>query len=242
MRFAVISDVHGNLAALRRVISHVETQGVDAIVNLGDCVSAPLWPQETFDELQTLGVIAVRGNHDRWLGDADGAQSSPTVALTRSRLSAAAIDALVSLPATKRVTSEIFAVHGTPTSDVAYLLEDAVDDRLRYVTSESLGERLHAVDAELVLCGHSHVQHCAWAPGARLVLNPGAVGAPRYAGNALPHANEAGSPHARYAVVTRTSARWSAELFALDYDWALVMRRAQQLGYPEWAAAFAKGF
>ena len=41
MRLAVISDIHGNLPALEAVLADVKYRGVDATVNLGDCVTSP---------------------------------------------------------------------------------------------------------------------------------------------------------------------------------------------------------
>ena len=63
MRLAVISDVHGNLRALEAVLADIGTRGVDLTVNLGDCVTSPLWPKETFEALQVLALPTVRGNH-----------------------------------------------------------------------------------------------------------------------------------------------------------------------------------
>jgi len=42
MRFAAIADIHGNYLALEAVLADICTQGIDAIVNLGDMVSGPL--------------------------------------------------------------------------------------------------------------------------------------------------------------------------------------------------------
>lgn len=53
MRLAVISDVHGNFAALEAVLADIKARGVDSTVNLGDCVTSPLWPRETFEALQS---------------------------------------------------------------------------------------------------------------------------------------------------------------------------------------------
>jgi putative phosphoesterase len=240
VRIAVISDIHGNVLALRRVLAHLAAQSVDVVVNLGDCVTAPLWPRETSDELATLGAITVRGNHDRWLNDADRLRSSPTIAFTAAELTDRARAALAALPATATIDGDVLAMHGTPSSDTDYLMEDSVDGRLSLVTSSTLERRLAGTTGSLALCGHSHLQHTAWTHGARLVINPGSVGCPRYAGNADPAINEAGSPHARYAVATRRKGRWSAELFALDYDWDAVAARALSVGRPDWAHAFMK--
>src|SRR5246127_5685003 len=66
-RLAVISDVHGNVRALEAVLADVKARGADAIVNLGDCVTSPLWPRETYDLLASLSLPTARGNHDRAL-------------------------------------------------------------------------------------------------------------------------------------------------------------------------------
>ena len=49
MRLAVIADVHGNLIALETVLADIARRGSDLIVNLGDCVTSPLWPRETYE-------------------------------------------------------------------------------------------------------------------------------------------------------------------------------------------------
>ena len=69
MRLAVISDIHGNLRALEAVLADIKGRAVDATVNLGDLAAGPLWPRETVELLDTLGLPTVRGNHDRWMGD-----------------------------------------------------------------------------------------------------------------------------------------------------------------------------
>ncbi len=72
MRLAVIADIHGNLLALDAVLADIAARGVDLTVNLGDCVSGPLWPAETAARLMALGLPTVRGNHDRWVIEAEG--------------------------------------------------------------------------------------------------------------------------------------------------------------------------
>nr|WP_292341563.1 metallophosphoesterase [Mesorhizobium sp.] len=66
MRIAVLADIHGNVLALDAVLDDLGRRGgADLVVNLGDCVSGPLWPRETMQRLEALGLPTVRGNHDR---------------------------------------------------------------------------------------------------------------------------------------------------------------------------------
>ena len=241
MRLGIISDVHGNLVALERVLADLRRHAPDALVNLGDCVTGPLWPRETWDRLRDATPLHVRGNHDRWLGDADRIAEKPIVAQTSAALSANDRDALTGLPASLEIAPDVLAVHGTPASDTEYLLETAEHGLLSRASTAVVQERLGSVGASLVLCGHSHLQGMAWAGDGRLVVNPGSVGEPRYAGNPDPLAHEAGSPHARYAIATREHGGWSVAFFALAYDWAPVIARAVETGWPAWAKGFGKG-
>jgi predicted phosphodiesterase len=69
MRLAILADIHGNVLALEAVLTDLEHRRVDEVVNLGDCVSGPLWPRETAQLLMRLDWRTVRGNHDRWVTD-----------------------------------------------------------------------------------------------------------------------------------------------------------------------------
>jgi predicted phosphodiesterase len=238
VRLAVISDIHGNLVALEAALDDIRRRAPDAIVNLGDCVTSPLWPRETFELLDTLGVPTVRGNHDRWIGAMPEHEASPTILFTHQSLTPAQRAALGALPSSVAVADGVLAVHGTPASDVEYLLEQKVDGRLALATPAVLSARLEGVAADLILCGHSHHQHAAWASGGRLVVNPGSVGHPRSVDSDDRPRVEAGSPHARFAVLTRRGGQWTAELIALAYDWSVAAHRARTLGRPDWAEAF----
>jgi predicted phosphodiesterase len=65
MKIAVVSDIHGNVLALEAVLADLTGEAPDVVVNLGDCVSGPLWPEETAAILRETSWPTVRGNHDR---------------------------------------------------------------------------------------------------------------------------------------------------------------------------------
>jgi len=238
MRLAILSDIHGNLVALEAVLADLRDRAPDAIVNLGDCVTSPLWPAETMALLETLRLPTVRGNHDRWLADLPPAKMGPTVRFTHESLTAAQRASLGALPATLSLDGDVLAVHGTPDSDIEYLLEQAVDGRLALAPAALVAHRLGRHRASLILCGHSHLQHLAAIPGGGTILNPGSVGCPRYADNAKPLDAEAGTPHAFYALATKRKAGWSVEMIALAYDTAPVVARARETGRADWAQGY----
>jgi predicted phosphodiesterase len=67
MSIAVVSDIHGNLAAIEAVAADIRRRGVDTVVNLGDSLSGPLLPRETAQFLMGQGWTHIAGNHERQL-------------------------------------------------------------------------------------------------------------------------------------------------------------------------------
>lgn len=242
MRLAILSDIHGNLAALEAVLADLSERAPDSLVNLGDCVTSPLWPRETMELLDVLNIPTVRGNHDRWIASARDDQLSRSERFTHESLTASQRSVLGALPPTLEPVDGVLAVHGTPASDAEYLLHEKDGARLALSPPDRVAERLAGVTASLVLCGHSHVQLVASGPDGALIVNPGSVGCPRHVDNKDWKGAEAASPHARYAIATRSNGHWSVELFVLDYDWNQVAAKARENARDDWAEVFLCGW
>ena len=80
-------------------------------------------------------------------------------------------------------------------------------------------------------CAATAICNIIQLPDGPLILNPGSVGCPSYddSGND-PHVSEAGSPHARYAVLTIDEHQVSADMIAIAYDWKAAAARAEENG------------
>ncbi len=61
-----ISDVHGDVHALRDALRLLDEMGVREVVCLGDVVDYGLFPAEVISLLAERGIVSLRGNHDRW--------------------------------------------------------------------------------------------------------------------------------------------------------------------------------
>ena len=73
MKRAIISDVHGNLEALRAVLEDIDQQKVDAISCLGDVVGYGPNPCECVKLVRDRCSLVLLGNHDQGaLFDPDG--------------------------------------------------------------------------------------------------------------------------------------------------------------------------
>ena len=202
MRIAIIADIHGNMPALEAVLADIQHRAVDRTINLGDCVSGPLWPREVCDLLMASSSLVIRGNHDRWVSGPDPASMGPSDRYAPSNLDADHRHWLGALPTSADAGNGILACHGTPTNDNQYLIEEVSEHHLVRAHPSTIRERLGDVQARVVLCGHSHQQHLIQLPDGPLILNPGSVGCPSYDDpGADPHVSESGSPYARYAVL-----------------------------------------
>lgn len=257
MRLAAISDIHGNLPALEAVLAEIECEAVDLIVNLGDIVSGPLWPQETAQRLMALDLPTIRGNHERQLLALPLAHQSDTDAQASRALRQDELAWLRGLPAALELAGDVLCCHGTPSSDCQYLLETPVpgfdslaarrgDAAARGLRAATVGEvlaRLGPHAGGLVLCGHSHVPRAMALPGGVLAVNPGSVGLPAYDEDLpLPHWVENSDPTARWALMEwLPDGRWTASLRTTAYDHERAASRAEVNGRGDWADALRTG-
>ena len=242
MRLAVVSDIHGNLPALEAVLADARRRGIDAVVNLGDSLSGPLLPRETAQFLMTQDWVQLAGNHERQILD-EQVPRGASDEYARAQLGSAELAWIAGLVPCRAFDAEVLLCHGTPASDLVYLLETVAPAGLRVASARELDERLGAVRAPVVLCGHSHVPRSARNARGQLVVNPGSVGVPGYtARTPHPHVVENGSPDARYALVERRDGAWRAALVAVPYDWAPMAELARQRGRMEWFHALSTGY
>ena len=235
-RVAVISDVHGNLHALRVVLDAVAGEEVDAIWCLGDLVGYGPRPNECCAEVERAAALCLVGNHDLGVlgripledfsdDAADAARWSQTVLTAEARQY---LEGLASLAAADGI--ELF--HASPRDPVwEYILGDEAARAAFALTS-----------APLVLVGHSHVALAfvfedgsvegTLAPdGAeidlssrRWLLNPGSVGQPRD-----------GDPRAAYLVLDLDARR--ALFRRVPYRIERTQEEIRERGLPEPLAA-----
>ena len=162
-------------------------------------------------------------------------------------LEVARSDWLAALPARLNPLHGVLMVHGRPDSDLDYLLDtvDAAEPAgVRAATRAEVRQRLQGIDAELVVCGHSHHPRVMQVPGCPLAVNAGSVGLQAYDDDhAGLHWIRNGSPHARYALCERDAQdRWSVALVAVAYDWEAAAEQAQRNGAADWAQWLKTGW
>ena len=177
MRVAALSDIHGNLPALEAVLREVEAEKPDLMIFGGDVASGPM-PAETIAFLMTLPRARfVQGNADRGLVDEfDGAPASQMPGpfadwcarqiTRRQRDFLAGFESSVVIDDVDGVGRLLFC-HASPRNDTDIMTVETPLDRMRMLTS--------GIDADMVVCGHTHMQFDRKVDGLR-VVNAGSVG------------------------------------------------------------------
>ena len=219
MRYAIIADIHANLAAFTAVLDDIERRGGGEEVGcLGDVVGYGPDPHQCIELLCQYKHVCVAGNHD-WaaIGKIDTSDFNPDAAAachwTANQLTPEDKQYLDSLPLVVQ-RDDFTLVHGSPRDPIwEYLL-----------STSSAKQNFTYFQSQFCLVGHSHVSlvfECSetgaclvseFPDGAeltlarnRLIINPGGVGQPRD-----------GNPKASYAIYD-SEAR-SVTLYRVPYD------------------------
>lgn len=64
MRYGIISDIHGNLEALKKVLEILKKSSIDKYLCLGDLVGYGADPGPCMESVRSLNPLTVVGNHD----------------------------------------------------------------------------------------------------------------------------------------------------------------------------------
>lgn len=244
MRFAAIADVHGNYLALEAVLADIRAQGVDDIVHLGDMASGPLDARRTMDTLMALDAVHVLGNHDRYLIDRPPEKMGSWDRPAHAQLEARHLDWLRAVPRSVVYRGQVFLCHATPDNDEIYWLETVLPDgAVRMSSLETIEKYAHGITQSLILCAHTHIARAVRLRDGRLIVNPGSVGSPGFRDvHPFPHAVEAGTPDARYAILEPAVGGWRVTFRHVPYDHDATAALARKNGQPELAHALETGW
>ncbi|WNZ58074.1 metallophosphoesterase family protein [Microbulbifer sp. EKSA008] len=245
MRIAVLSDIHSNIYALDAIVADLKKRGADLTVNLGDILYGPIAPRLTYERLMEQGYTTIRGNQDRQIYEATPTEieSNPTLQFILKDLGVEPLLWMKQLPPSLQITDEVFLCHGTPSSDLIYLLEDTSSGRPQIRSNHEILNLLGKIPSKVILCGHTHQPRCISVSSGQLVLNPGSAGLPAYTDSEpQPHIMETFSPHASYALIERSkNGAWSAEFFKVSYDTDKAARAAIAQGRDDWGFYLSTG-
>jgi predicted phosphodiesterase len=190
MRYAVLSDIHGNLEALRAVVAAGREEGARVFLCLGDIVGYGANPNECIDVVEEEKMICLAGNHD-WavLGKLDttyfNTAAKAAVEWTQRILTEHSKEFLNQLQLTFK-NEDVMAVHGTLNQPQEFIY--------MFDLSQSL-DTFYLMDRPICFVGHTHVPRTfvrvgdkigllnehefTFEEGVKYIVNVGSVGQPR---------------------------------------------------------------
>jgi putative phosphoesterase len=224
MRVAALYDIHGNLPALEAVLGDVARSRADRVVVGGDVVPGPM-PGETLFRLLDVNVpiqFIVGNGEVAVLAEMNGRDSGvPAQYREGIRWNAAQLqprdgELLATWPNTLRMeitgVGNVLFCHATP--------QNPNDVFTRLTPEDRLVSTFDAADADVVVCGHTHMQFDRTV-GRLRVVNAGSVGMPF------------GNPGAYWLLLGP-----EVEFHRTEYDLESAACRIRKTNYPE-AAEFA---
>lgn len=155
MRYAIFTDIHANLEALKTVLARIDElaqeQPIDQIWFLGDLVGYGPNPNECIETLRARTDVIIAGNHD-WAAvgklDLDDFSAAARISAewTAKELTPEHREFLRGLPERLEI-DECTLVHGSPYGPL-----------WEYLTSEILAERsFQYFNSRFCIVGHTHV-------------------------------------------------------------------------------------
>jgi putative phosphoesterase len=229
-RIALISDIHGNAAALEAVRAAVRAAAPDIVAIAGDLVfngPEPAAALELVREFEREGALVAQGNTDIAVADfdytaafpwfAEGVPSSYVAAAqwAHDQLSDEQIDYLRRLPAERRVwidSTLVLITHASAGSQTDGLT--ATLDPSAYL------DRVSRTDARLIACGHTHIPEVRDL-GWKIVVNAGSAG---FVFD--------GDPTATWALIDVTDRGIEAEIRRESFDVMSVANAVSSRGLP----------
>jgi putative phosphoesterase len=226
-RVAVITDIHGNLAALEATLGWIDDAGIERIYCGGDLVGYGAYPNEVCALIEQRQIPTIYGNYDyaiardledcgcAYVTEHDRELGQQSVAWTLEHTGQPAKDFMRELPFDLHFEVDgipVHLVHGSPRKVNEYLFEDK---------PASLYERLAAAEDDRALVfGHTHKP---WVNefGAVLFVNCGSVGKPKD-----------GDPRAGFAILGASGGSLDVTIQRVDYDAATAARDVAAAGLP----------
>lgn len=234
MKTAFISDIHGNVPALKAVLADIETQQVKQIICLGDVALFGPRPRQALQLVQTLNCPVVLGNTDEWALDPhpypyrdERTYYINTIeAWGAEQLTAAELAFIRTFQSTITVALgegyQVLCAHATPRSNTALLFP--------HTPEHEVMEMLTGYDAAVLAVGHTHAQFLRRV-GTWQLFNPGSVGLPiiRQTDGRIMYESAA-----HYAIVTAAEGQLGFEFRRVAYDVAQTWADAAVMPEGEW--------
>jgi len=232
----IFGDIHGNLPALEAVFQDMETRDLANLYCLGDLVGYGTFPNEVVEAIRERNIPTLMGNYDQGVGNSSDdcgcayrtaeaqALGERSIAWTNAHTTDANKAFLRELPMQIPVELgdlRVMLVHGSPRKVNEYLYEDRPDS--------SFERLLDLVEADVLVCGHTHLPYHKVLPSGRHVINAGSVGKPKD-----------NDPRAGYVVLRANGRALDVEFIRVAYDVEKAAQSIESTDMPDEFAAMLR--
>lgn len=242
MRYAVISDIHGNAEALRAVLDDIESRDIDVVLCLGDIVGYYPDPELCVELVRQYAAYSVAGNHDyAAIGRIDTnnftCYAFEAMEWTKKMLSEESKKYLSLLPMSVKMDGMLFT-HSSPASPASFIYIFPNSEKAILEAFSSMVHHINFIghahwpfimtqeDLQIIRCQEKNIE--IYSDGYYLI-NVGSVGQPRN----FDHSSS-------YAVFDTDLSLIS--LIAVEYDYTVTQRKVLENNLPPFLAErLAKG-
>ena len=228
MKLGVITDIHNNLTALKVVVERLQQLECDKIICCGDIIGIGPYPEETVQYMMQIpNLIAVRGNHEKYLLDKMpteypneeqmGLEEMKHHKWEHNLLSAESIDFLRKLPYRVNLECEgynLSVMHYCMDYDGHYI------NYKSHPSEDDLKGMFDGVKSDIILYGHDHCRNIC--KGDKFYINVGSLGCPAKDINL-----------ARAGVLKIGKGNIEVETMDVEYDVNSVIDTIDEINYPE---------
>lgn len=220
MKIAAISDIHGNIYSLMKVLEDIDEQKVDLVVCLGDLVGYGPHPNEVIALIKRREIPCLKGNYDASVVDGaftfirDTSINSFSLPWNVEEVRASNKYYLSQLPTKLNYDIngvKVIFTHGSPYKINEYLFEDG----------ENTKKVMEEISEDVLICAHTHIPSYKKF-GNKVFINVGSVGKPKI-----------GRPNATYALIEiKKDKTVDVKFRELEYDFKKIVKDAQMLHFP----------
>jgi putative phosphoesterase len=234
----IFGDIHANLPSLEAVFNDMDERGLNNRYCLGDLVGYATFPNDVINKIQEYEIPTIMGNYDQGIGnnsdecgcayktDFEKAMGKRSITWSNQHTTPdnkGYLRGLASKIPLKLGELKILLVHGSPRRINEYLYADRPDNSLERIMDQ--------IEADVLVCGHTHLPYHRVLPSGRHVINAGSVGKPKD--------NDA---RAGYVVLEAEGKNLEVKFYRIAYDVERAAKAIEATDMPdEYAEMLRKG-
>jgi len=231
MKIGIITDIHNNIIALKRVLQIFRDKNCDGVICCGDIIGIGAYPEETVSTIIDIPnmLACVKGNHERYL-----TEDMPTEIPNDEHMGEEEMKhhkwehSLLSYNSKKFIKNLKYEERLFINNKRIYVSHYAIDKNNRYFNNgirnpslEDLHELFKYADADIILYGHEH-KKLIQKGGGKYYINCGSLGCP---------SKDKNIARAGILDVNKNSDVNFTEI-AIEYNVAKVLEDMDRINYP----------